>query len=354
MLKNNMLNEAINKYIKDNISPKEGERNTVSRRYEELTGMLKGPNIQSGSFARFTAVTPVNDLDVIWELPQEILAMKLSEREIATKTIDPKGLDVSNILEDLAKELKKEYAKKSIPVMKIIPRSHSVGIFFGPTEDDFSIDVVPAVPAGTNEYGENTYWVPEIAEKSKFDRNAYYLSEVEIKWIKSDPRGYIKEATKLNDKNQAYRHVVKFCKKWKWALKGRYPSIKFKSFHIEMAVKSIFVREPNLDIVSGIKKFYGEIRSFLAAPQIKDRANNGKYIDEYLHDMTQETKNIIANAGAKVVISLNALEAEADSSAVQRGLANIFVIAQAVGTPTVAPSFAAKPASRPYYGNHDC
>lgn len=345
-----MLNEAIHKYIKENISPKTSERDEVSASYIELSKMLKGTNFQSGSFARFTAVTPVNDLDVIWELPADILSKKFSVEQVATKTINPVDLDISDVLNALAGELRKEYAKNGTPIMKIEARSHSVGIFFGPTEDNFSIDVVPAVPYGTNEYGDSTYWVPEFSNTSRKNRKSFYASGTKISWIKSDPRGYIKEATALNDQNLSYRHVVKFCKKWKWAIKQVYPEVKFKSFHIEMIVKELFLKNKDLDVFEGIKLFFNEIKNYLAVSKIKDRANNGRFIDDYVSSESQESKNKIVNEGFKVVKVLNDLSTEQSQLVAEQKIRQIFTISvssQSFGSSTISP------VSRPYAADYD-
>lgn len=345
-----MLTETIHKYIKENISPKEWERSEMSNRYNELSKMLKGINFQSGSFARFTAVTPVNDLDVIWELPENILSKKFSTNQIVTKTINPADMDISDVLNELANELRKEYAKNGTSIMKIEPRSHSVGIFFGPTEDDFSIDVVPAVPFGTNEYGDSTYWVPEFTNTSRSHRKSFYTEGTKINWIKSDPKGYIKEATELNDKNLNYRHVVKFCKKWKWAVKQAYPEIKFKSFHIEMIVKELFTKNLKLDTLEGTKQFFNEIKNYLAVPKIKDRANNGRFIDDYVSSEPQESKNKIINEGFKVIKTLNDLSAEQNESVVEQKIRQIFSISVPRQSFSSGPI---TPVSRPYAANYD-
>lgn len=345
-----MLNEAIHKYIKDNISPREQEKTNVSIRYKELSGMLKGINFQSGSFARFTAVTPVNDLDVIWELPENILSKKFSASQIIAKTINPADLDISNILNELAQELQREYAKAGTQLLKVEPRSHSVCIYFGPTEDDFSIDVVPAVPSGVNEYGDTTYWVPEIAEISHVKRKSFYASNNKMSWLKSDPRGYIKEAIELNDKNLNYRHVVKFCKKWKWAVKQAYPDIKLKSFHIEMIVRELFLKNIKMETTEGIKLFFKEIKNYLLEPKIKDRANNGKFIDDYISALTQELKNIIINEGFKVVKIFNDLSEESNQSVIDQKIKSIFLISAFSKS---SGSSVATPISRSYAVDYD-
>lgn len=93
-------------FIENNLSPTEDERKQIGRRYEDLSTMLKGVIFQSGSYARFTAITPVNDLDVIWEVDQEALK-RIPDLTRLQKSIDPIELDVSNLLNDLAERLKK-------------------------------------------------------------------------------------------------------------------------------------------------------------------------------------------------------------------------------------------------------
>ena len=99
---------AIVEYIENNLSPTKEEREQISQRYEELSKMLKGTNFQSGSYARFTAITPVNDLDVIWEVDPELLN-KIPDFSKLQKSIDPVELNVSHLLHDLAARLSKEY-----------------------------------------------------------------------------------------------------------------------------------------------------------------------------------------------------------------------------------------------------
>lgn len=302
------FNEEFKKYIREKISPKNYEKIRVRESHEELSDMLKGDNFRSGSYARFTAITPVNDLDVIWELPEDILAKTELKKKILTKNIDAADLDISNILSELAKRLRVEYKVKNIKLLKIEAQSHSVGVYFGPTEQDFSIDIVPAIPEGINSFGEKTYLVPEILKINKKTRLKIYSDHSLIKWVKSDPRGYIKEAAILNEVNQNYRHAIKFCKKWKLYLIDRYPELKFKSFHIEMIIKDIITCNISLDSLDVVKKFFGNISDYLKEPQIFDRADNSKYIDEYLNEQSQENKNLIIKEGVKSLLVLNSLD----------------------------------------------
>ena len=46
-----------------------------------------GVCFQNGSYARFTSTTPVNDLDVIWQVPDEAFAVNLEEIAVALASL---------------------------------------------------------------------------------------------------------------------------------------------------------------------------------------------------------------------------------------------------------------------------
>ncbi len=58
-----ILNQAINHYIKENLSPKQEQRDYITAKYAELRDFLSGNCFQAGSYARYTATDPVHDLD---------------------------------------------------------------------------------------------------------------------------------------------------------------------------------------------------------------------------------------------------------------------------------------------------
>ena len=88
------INQILKDYIKHNLSPRKPERERISKEYERLSDFLgKERTFQNGSYARFTSTTPVNDLDIFYELPEE------SYRLILEKRIDPSELDINNILQ---------------------------------------------------------------------------------------------------------------------------------------------------------------------------------------------------------------------------------------------------------------
>jgi len=278
------MNNAFDTYVSKNLSPSASDRDFISKKYDQLKTFLLGKNIfQSGSYARFTSIAPVNDLDIIWVLPKDFIA----------KTVKPEDLDPQDILKDLANNLEQEY-KKAGEQVRVEPQSHSVGIYFG-AKDDFSIDIVPAIPTNElNQFGDCLYLVPEVSNFSKKSRKSFYAkAKGHIKWIKTDPRGYIEVNKKLNDYNDSFRKAVKFVKGWKRNCKRANPLFPLKSFHLEMVIYNIFLINKDLTTYEAIKEFFNKLPSFIENPSVKDRANNDTYIDEYINEIDKFDKREI-------------------------------------------------------------
>lgn len=308
------INKTIESYVRQNLSPKPEERDFITARYEELSKILEGESFQSGSYARFTSITPVNDLDVIWVLPPRFLE----------KAVEPQELDAANILKDLARKLEEEYEDLDLAV-RIEPQSHSVGIFFGEADEEFSIDIVPAVPMGsTNEFGEDMYYVPEIARLSKNKRIRKYSSGEAIEWIKSDPKGYKKFAANINERNDSFRKAAKFLKKWKWGCKKNFEDFPLKSFHLELIVMSVFEEKQKLDSYEAIQYIFSNFENYLDEPHFRDRADSTKYIDEYLRELDEESKEKIKVFVKSGGIFLQMIEKSETAEEVVRLLQRLF------------------------------
>lgn len=290
-MKKETINRIINAHVKDHLSPKPAERDMVSSEYETLCGFVGGTCLQSGSYARFTSTTPVNDLDVIWQIPDEFLDTKVI-RKSATE-VDPNHLDPSQILLKLAKDLESSYKRIGRQV-RIKAQSHSVGIYFGKTDDEFSIDLVPAIPTGKkNSYGDDVYWVPQIAELSKRKRIQKYSAKESIDWIKSDPLGYITDARELNERNEDFRRAAKFIRKWRRGCKDKV-NFPLKSFHLELIVNDIFKQSPDINTINAVIQFLDELSAHLVAPSFVDRAESTRFVDEYVSNLTLREREIIS------------------------------------------------------------
>ncbi|HEV3482806.1 MAG TPA: hypothetical protein VGR97_10820 [Candidatus Acidoferrales bacterium] len=173
--------------------------------------------------------------------------------------------------------------------------------FLANGEKRFAIDVVPAFTSGTkNEFGDEIFWVPEILETSIRKRATQYVKLLEAKkterewWLRSDPLGYIRIAADLNALNGDFRKTTKFIKRWKYNCEARSDDFSLKSFHIEQVLLEIYKQNPGVSIFDALFGFLYDIPKIIAQPQIRDRANHTKFIDDYVKDLTgQQRKRII-------------------------------------------------------------
>lgn len=281
------INQVINKYVRNHLSPKQEQREYISKKYDELQGFLKGSCFQSGSYARYTANDPVHDLDVI--------------HPVADTTVQD---DPSLVIDSLYATLEEHYANSNTQIKKIYRQSHSVTVAFADAPEEFSIDIVPSIelPNELNEYNQSLYLVPEILRLNKHNRQQRYekLAETPMNWIKSDPRGYIKASSDLNEDNSDFRHSAKLLKAWRYICKMEYgDDFCLKSFHLEQIIFSGFSNTPGIITIEAITESLAAIPSYLTKAQIKDRADTDIYIDEYIEELTNAQKQLILRLQAE-------------------------------------------------------
>lgn len=276
-----MTAEEINKilvdFIRQKLSPQEPERNYISSKYRELEGFLDHSCFQSGSYARFTANTPVHDLDVIWST---------EDRDI---TDNPRS-----VLEVLAQDLKEKYKNFSKVQPEISIQDHSITLVFPDAKNEFSIDVVPGISQSKDE--NSIYLVPEIQKMSRKKRFDYYANPAGLgSWVLSDPKGYVKAASDLDSLTQSrFRKVAKFVKSWRHKYKKQYgDELVLKSFHLELIVTEYVSANPDATVLEGIEGSFELLPQRLSTPFYKDRADNSVYVDEYISKMTQSQRNLI-------------------------------------------------------------
>jgi hypothetical protein len=310
----------------------------ISKKYEQLKEFLAGQTFQNGSYARHTSTTPVNDLDVFYILPESVRKLVVEAR------IKPEELTIENILEDLAAALQKEYKNEA----RVIVQPHSVGIFFG-EKDEFSIDVVPAQPALNG-----LYWVPETALHSISSRRALYESKTlsEIRWIKSDPQGYILQATDLDDAtNGTFRKAAKFVKKWKQACKKTNSDFPLKSFHVEIVVTEAFKEKRQLSCIEAIHQFYKTLPNILLHPQYPDRADRSRFIDAYIDKLSDVERDIINKEHERAIKLIDLTISTNSEAQVLRSIEELLRLGPKSATErpqTVTPHRESPAYSRPY------
>lgn len=275
-------------FARTQLSPTQAEREMISGMYEALRNALGDGCLLIGSYARFTASRPVHDLDILFRAGR----------------FDVNDLNPQRVIDELQQHLLANFRNPTKYRSQVAKQSHSVTIsFVEQNVERFAVDIVPAFTSGlSNEFGDDIFWVPEIVKTSGRKRK---MREAELAktnkqeiewWIKSDPLGYIKVASRLNSRNSDFRKVTKLIKKWKYNCEALNREISFKSFHIEQAITQILRDQPDCDFYDLLYAFFCAIPEIISRPQIRDRANNNKFIDDYLANLTVVQRQAIIEA----------------------------------------------------------
>lgn len=288
------FNSKLREYTKT-LSPKPYEQDLIGKIYQSFNDVFGVNNcIQIGSYPRFTSITPIHDLDILYLLG----------------SWDENNHTPSTTLKNLFNEINSSHINPTSYTKKVSLQTHSVTVEFWQNANMIlSVDIVPAYSYGKNEYSQDTYKVPEvIKERSHVKRNTLtWDASNSHSWISSDPRGYIKVATEIGV-NTDFRKTVKFVKSWKNNLCDKDQNLKLKSFHLEQVVTKIFKQNPNIEIFDAIFKFFVNLPTVINTHnQIQDRANSGKFIDDYLVKLTPGQKEKIKYACDGFLIKLENL-----------------------------------------------
>jgi hypothetical protein len=294
----NELNTLFRGYVQTHLSPNDGDRALASSIYSSLSQITGAEQLlQIGSYPRYTAIHPLHDLDVLWILGYW----------------DENHHNPQEALEAIQASIEEEFIPQGYQT-RVSFQTHSLTIVLLNDEgvEKFSIDVVPAYVFGKNEFKEDIYKVPELIQRRHRERDDFYkslqASRLEMKWIKSDPRGYIKVATNINDVNSDFRKAVKFVKGWKKSLSDKDNSINLKSFHLEQIITKYFQKHQAAEIFDAVFYFFCKLEEFIRVPQIPDRANNDAMIDAYIADMTPEQFEKILQAKNCFLVKLESFD----------------------------------------------
>lgn len=300
-----MTKDSLNAKLRDlarSLSPKTGERNLIEKVYGSFNDLFGVNNcIQIGSYPRYTSVSPVHDLDILYLLGDW----------------NENSHNPGTALNELLKLLAKDYKNPTDLETKVSIQNHSVTVaYLSSGNEVLSVDIVPAYIFGKNEFQKDTYKVPEVIKEKRHSvrKSMPWEADGKDSWIKSDPRGYIQVATLVGE-NPDFRKAVKVIKKWKENLKSLDEDLKLKSFHIEQIITAEFSRNSDLTLFDAIFYFFTRLPEILENPyQISDRANGDKFIDDYLADLTEEQKEKIVQARDHVLIFLEEVSDTSDIS----------------------------------------
>jgi Adenylyl/Guanylyl and SMODS C-terminal sensor domain len=310
-MKSPEISAKLRDYVASSVSPTQAERDLVSRLYAAVRECLGGKCYLVGSYARFTASRPMHDIDVLFVAGE----------------FDANRVDPASVLSRLQQNLNSSFQNPTPYRVAISKQTHSITISFVEiNRERFAIDVVPAFTSGLkNEFGDDIYWVPEILRVGRRNRNVQYQSLAKVKkreaewWITSDPRGYISVATNINEANPDFRRATKLAKKWKHNCKSANKEFALKSFHVEQAMVETLKRDPRLSIFEILFRFFCDLPDLIVRPQIPDRADKSKFIDEYVRDLSAEQRRLILDARDFLLIQLENVSAESAISDIVRG-----------------------------------
>lgn len=297
-MKRSRLNSLFRAYARDHLSPTPGERDFVAKVYASVQAVIGAANsLQIGSYPRFTAITPMHDLDVLCILG----------------AWNPQQHDPNQALTSLEAKLNAEYENPTVYKAVISRQTHSITIKFMDGEDEaFGVDVVPAYINGANDHGEHMYVVPEIANRAHRERGqlreAVTKGERQMAWIASDPRGYISVASQLNAVNEDFRRAVKFAKGWRASCKAADDDFPLKSFHLEQAITRWVAAHSQADIFDIVFEFFCRLPDFMTFPQIPDRADTTRNIDAYVEELSEADRRKVREARDGFLIKLEEFE----------------------------------------------
>ena len=297
------LNRVLRDYVRSHLSPTPQERAFVSKIYESVQRVLsESACLQIGSFARFTSIRPIHDLDVLYVLGDW----------------DAQHHDPSHVLEELERTLNQSYENPTGLDVSISRQTHSVTLSFTRGgEEYFAVDVVPGYRSGVNDYGDDMYVVPELLHKTRVKRRDLYGDIASgargpMIWIRSDPRGYTSAATELNRVNEDFRKAVKFVKKWRSSCKEADDRFPLKSFHIEQIALRDFQQDASLDILGAVFRFFCQLPERVEYPEIPDRADPSRMIDAYLEDLEENQRRIVVEERDGFLIRLEDFSEDSD------------------------------------------
>ena len=303
-MKKDKFNTKFREYART-LSPQQNERDLIGKIYQSFNDLFGVNNcIQIGAYPRFTAITPVHDLDILYFLGDW----------------NENSHNPATALQNLNSKLLSGYKNPTNYKIAISLQTHSVTLVFKDiSEEIFSVDIVPAYTFLKNEFNEDTYKVPEVIRKKHGKNRVEYYQKIsqehkEMDWINSDPRGYIKVASEIDKSTDGeFRKTVKIIKAWNNNLVDKDQNLELKSFHLEQIITKYFRENQDLEIFDVIFKFFIELPEIVNNPnQISDRANDDKFIDDYLEKFTNEQKEKIKSARDGFLVKLENLK-EPDS-----------------------------------------
>jgi hypothetical protein len=216
----------------------------------------------SGSYARDTAIAPLDDVDIIF-----VINPLMWETGIFSSKPPP-----ATILRSFANAVRRRYPDSSVRTQR---RSICLQL------SHLDIDVVPAIEA--DESGE-IIWVPDVDTG---------------RWIKSSPKRHSDVATNINQaRKNKFKPLVKLLKYWNSNLPT---TANIKSFVLETMAARLFQKVDIPSLEEGLLRFF----DFMAYLNGKEQAYS--WSDKYGMSLNRWAVEVydLAGTGSNLVASLD-------------------------------------------------
>ena len=170
------------------LKPTYAELDKARRRRDYLQNRMFALNMgiidvrNSGSYAKSTAIRPMNDIDVVFYVDAEYYPYENVER----------------MLHQIARALRSSY-----PQNEIVPKKRSIELRY---VDGFCVDIVPALCMNR-----------QIEGAEIFDRQSG-------RWIKTSISKHVEFANIMNEYDRRYKNLVRMLKVWKELRRRKIPS----------------------------------------------------------------------------------------------------------------------------------
>ena len=257
----------LREYLKQ-IEPTQTQKKSAQRSHNYLRNILCTGQFAnrietsylSGSYARDTAIRPLDDVDIIFMVNPRAWRIGILSFKPTPETI----------LKSFAGAVRYRYPDSSVKIQR---RSIRLQLY------DLSIDVVPSIGADSN---GQMIWVPDVKTGH---------------WIKSSPKLHSDIATEVNkNRNGNFKPLVKLLKCWNSNLPS---TAKLKSFAIETMAARLFQRIDIPSLEDGLLRFF----DFIA--HLDGKAQAYSWADKYgmslnwwaseVPDLAGTGSNLVAN-----------------------------------------------------------
>jgi predicted nucleotidyltransferase len=258
----------------------EAERDKVSKQQNELRSRLRDKlsgitrDVLVGSYARKTAIRPLNDVDLFLELDPEVHSAR-------------RGSEPQLLLEDVQRALRACYPSTTIasgPATRI--QGRSVNIEF--TSTGIGYDVIPAFRvrgSGSSVAGDH-YKIPNRNRQN---------------WIKTNPEVHIRLAIEANTRaGGMLNRLIKAAKHWNRTHASSAGDKPLRSFHLEVMAYEAFQAKPR-DERRGLQELFAFLSSRINSP-CSDPARLGPNLDADLTSQERRLAQQKLQEGAEIAL----------------------------------------------------